>query len=85
MYIANFFLGLIVVALGATGIRFNHQIVNAFGRNNIFERKLGPGSTYAVYQLFAILVIIFGFLMMTSFHDNLLSWMFSPVTNIFQR
>lgn len=83
MFIANFMIGLIIIVLGVAGLRFNYQLVKTFGRNNVFERKLGSGSTYPVFQLFAILVIFAGFLTMFSLHDNILDFIFAPIINVF--
>ena len=85
MFITNFFLGLIVVAFGAAGIKYNGPIVHMFGQNNWFERKFGQGTTFLVYQFLAILVIAFGFLMMISYHDNVMSILLSPLTELFAK
>ncbi len=59
--------------------------MHMFGQNNIFERKIGQGSTFLVFQLLAILVILFGFTVMISLHDELLSFLFAPITGLFSR
>lgn len=84
MLIANFITGLLIISLGVLGLRFNFKIVNNFGRNNIFERKLGSGSTYMVFQLGAIAVVVAGLLTMFSLHDNILNFIFSPLIDTFR-
>lgn len=85
MFVVNFFFGMFIVAIGAAGIKYNGPIVHMFGQNNWFERKIGRGTTFLVYQLLAILVIIFGFLMMFSYHDNVMSILLSPLTELFSK
>ena len=85
MFIINFIFGIVVVGLGLAGIKYNGPIVHMFGQNNWFERKLGQGATFLIYQFLAILVILFGFLMMFSFHDDVLDIIFSPLRDLFQR
>lgn len=82
MFIVNFVFGLIIVAAGAAGIKYNGPIVHMFGTNNIFERKLGQGMTFVIFQLLAFLVILFGFLMMFSLHDDVLTVIFSPLRDL---
>ncbi len=84
MFILNFLFGLLLVTAGVVGLKINYQLVNMFGRNNIFERKLGPGMTYPVFQFLAILVILFGTLTMFSLHDNVLDFILSPFIDIFR-
>ncbi len=84
-FFLNFIFGILIVCIGAAGIKFNHKIVNTFGRNNWFERKLGPGTTYPLFQLLSILVIFFGFMMMISLHDNLLEFLLTPLTSLLDR
>lgn len=83
MFILNFIIGLVIVVAGVAAIRFNYQLVNAFGRNNIFERKLGPGSTYPAFLVGGVLVIIGGFLVMFSLHDTILDIVLGPLIDVF--
>jgi len=82
MFIINFIFGLVIIAIGAAGIKYNAPIVHMFGQNNWFERKLGQGMTFFVYQLLALLVIAFGFLMMASLHDNVLDFLLAPLNSL---
>ena len=83
MFIVNFILGLLIVAAGAAAVKFNGPIVHMFGRNNIFERKIGQGATFMVFNLLAILVILFGFLTMISLQDEVADIFLSPLQNVF--
>ena len=81
MLITNFIFGIFIIAVGVIILKMNYQFTNMFSKNNIIERKLGSGSSYGVAKLFALLVIFWGFLMMFSLHDNLISLIFSPITD----
>lgn len=83
MFVINFIFGLIILIIGVIILRMNFQFTNLFGRNNIFERKLGPGSSYLIAKLFALLVMFIGFLVMFSLHDNLLDFLLTPVIDTF--
>jgi tetrahydromethanopterin S-methyltransferase subunit C len=85
MIVANFFIGLVFVAIGVAMLHFNFQLTNSFSKNNVFERKLGAGSSYLVFQVVAILVVVWGTLQTFSLHDNLTSWALSPVRDFFDR
>lgn len=82
MFITNFIFGLLVVGIGVLLLKFNFQVSNMFSHNNVFERYLGSGMTYVVMQIAAVFVIIFGFLMAFSLHDNLLRWITSPLRDL---
>ena len=81
--VMNFIIGVIIVAVGALGVRYNQAIVEAFGQDNWFERRLGRGSTFPVFMTFAIIVVLFGFFTMVSLHDNILRIIFAPVILLF--
>src|SRR5690606_7425202 len=82
MFITNFIFGLLIVAIGVVMLKFNFQVSNMFSHNNVFERYMGSGATYFVMQVMSVLAVIFGLLMMFSLHDNLLSWLTSPLRNL---
>jgi hypothetical protein len=83
MFIANFFFGLIVMAIGVLMLKYNYQISNMFNVD-MFSRVLGSGGTFLIMQLVAILVLLFGFLLAFSLHDDILGWLFSPLDNLFR-
>lgn len=85
MFITNFIFGLLIAGVGVLLLKFNFQVSNMFSRNNVFEQYLGSGSTYFVMQVVSVLVVIFGLLMAFSLHDNLLSWVTSPLRGLFSR
>ena len=82
MFVTNAIFGIILIAIGVVGLKFNFQIVSAFGRNNIFEQYLGPGTTYPVFKLVALLVSIFGLFMTFSLHDNVINILFGPLIGL---
>lgn len=81
--VLNFIVGILIVTVGALGVRYNQQIVEAFGQANWFERKMGQGATFPVFMAFAFLIILFGFFTMVSLHDNILRIIFAPVIVLF--
>jgi len=83
MILGNIFLGFILIAIGVVMLKFNFQLTNTIGRNNVFERRLGSGSTYVVMQVAAMLTILWGFFLIFGLHDNVLGWLLSPLTNLF--
>ena len=83
MFVTNMIVGLLLCGVGAIALQMNYRLTNLFGRNNVFERKLGPGSTYFVFQVLAVGLTIFGALMTVSLHDNVLRLIFSPLSSIF--
>lgn len=82
MFITNFIFGLLIIGVGVLMLKFNFQVSNMFSHNNVFERYMGSGATYFVMQVVSVLAVIFGLLMMFSLHDNLISWLVSPLTNL---
>ena len=79
MFIANFFLGALLVVLGILGVRYNAQITHMFPKSMFLENRVGMGSTFWLFYLIAFLVIIFGFLMMFSLHDDVIGAIFGPI------
>lgn len=55
IFLVSFALGLIIV-------RYNKYVVDAAGKSQWAEQKLGPGGTYTAWKIFGIVIIIFGFL-----------------------
>ena len=85
MIITNILFGLILVGVGVVMVKYNFRLTNLFSRYNWFERHLGSGSTYFVMQALAFFVIIYGTMLMLGLSDNFLSWVTSPLRNLFQR
>lgn len=81
--LAHFFYGIIIIALGIVGLKFNYQIVNYTGRQNWIEDKLGGGSTFLAYKLFALLMVVIGLLLAVGLINPVLTSVFSPFKALF--
>jgi hypothetical protein len=79
----HFFAGILLTAVGVALLRFNFQIVGYTGRQDWIESKMGSGSTYFVYQVFAIIITLGGLIYAAGFGDNVLNWLFSPLKGVF--
>jgi hypothetical protein len=80
---ADLIYGLIMVALGVVALKYNYQIVGFTGRQDWIESKLGGGSTFLAYKLFALLLILFGLLTATGLIDPFLNTILGPLKNTF--
>ncbi len=83
MVLQHIFYGLILVALGVVTLRFNFQIVQNTTRLAWFEEHLGAGSTFLVYKIGSVGMVLFGILLMTGLSGAFLDWLFSPVRSLF--
>ncbi len=83
MIIQQIIFGLLAVALGVITLKYNFQIVNNTARLEFIESKLGSGTTYLVYKLLSILLVIGGVLYMTGLYHGALSWLLSPLVGLF--
>ena len=81
--IAHLIYGLIIVGLGVVGLKYNYQIVGFTGRQDWIESKLGGGSTYLAYKLFALLTVILGLLLATGLIDPVLNTLLGPLKGTF--
>lgn len=77
--------GTIVIAVGVVTLKYNFQIVNFGARLEWIESKLGSGTTYLVYKLLSITLILGGILYLTGYLDNLLNFLLQPVSNLFPK
>jgi uncharacterized membrane protein YphA (DoxX/SURF4 family) len=75
--------GLIAIVVGSVMLRYNYQLVNLTGRQDWVEDKLGSGSTYFVYKLVAVAIIIGGLLYVTGLGDPFFNWLLSPLRALF--
>ena len=75
--------GLIAITLGVLAIKYTFQLVGFTGRQEWIESKLGSGSTYLAYKIFAILLIAFGVIYMLGLGKPVGEFIFSPLTNLF--
>ena len=74
-------LGLIIVVVSVILVVKNYQVANTIPLP-FFENKLGPGSSYLMWKVFAILGVFIGFMVVFGFWDNVLSFVLSPITNM---
>lgn len=81
--IMRILLGLIAIAIGTLGLRYNFALSNTFPRLEFFERNLGAGSSYGVYKVMCLVLVIGGILYMTGFGPGIVSWLLSPLANLF--
>jgi hypothetical protein len=73
---------LIAITIGTLALKFNYVLVNSTFRLEWIESKLGPGSTYLVYKLAAIALVLGGILYLT-FGGAFFNWLFSPLRGFF--
>lgn len=65
-----------VVCLGL-GILFlvkTERVVFTVGHNSWAEKYLGPGGSYALWKIIAILTIIFGVMILWGKFDSIIDW-----------
>jgi len=73
------------MALAGVGfVKYTFQITNLTGRQDWLERYTGSGSTYGVYKLFGVFLVIVGILWATGFGGDVINFLFAPVYNIFR-
>ena len=75
--------GLMAVGVGILLLKFNFQVVGFTGRQDWIESKLGSGSTYFAYKIFALMVIFGGSLYATGLGTPFFTWFLSPLTSLF--
>ncbi|MBW4061446.1 hypothetical protein HJC99_02655 [Candidatus Saccharibacteria bacterium] len=81
---SHFFLGLFFVAVGTVLLKYNYSLVGYTGRQDWIERYAGYGSTYLIYQVFAIILTLAGLLLATGLGTPVLDWVLSPLRGVFQ-
>lgn len=82
--IQGLLIGLTMAGLGVLGVKYTFWLHNATGPQDWLERYTGSGSTYGIYKIFCTLLVIIGLLVATGFGDNVMSFFFSPLLNIFR-
>ena len=78
--LGQFLLGAILIAVGILLLKYNYQVTNNL-RISFAEQHMGSGGSYLLWKIIAVVVIIAGLTVMFGFHDNVLEWIFSPITN----
>jgi len=53
---------LILTAIAIFILKYTEPIVRMFGKNDIAEKYLGPGGTYSMWKIIAVILIVVGFL-----------------------
>ena len=72
-------LGLILIGVGILLLKNNYQIANNM-RIAFAERHMGSGGSYLLWKIIAVVVVFAGVTVMFGIHDNILAWIFSPLT-----
>lgn len=80
---AHILVGLGFVAAGAAMVKYTFQMVNITGTQDWIENITGTGSTYGVYKIFGVLLVVAGLMFATGLGNNLLDFLFSPLRHIF--
>lgn len=81
--ISRIFFGLLAIVIGTLGLRYNFAMTNTFPRLEFFERNLGAGSSYGIYKLLCLLLVVGGILFMTGFGPGVVNWLLSPLNALF--
>lgn len=74
--------GIFMIAAGVWILLNRYRVTNMFPRDNIFERKLGAGSTYPVVAVGALMLCILGFTSIFGLGDNFLLFITSPIRKL---
>jgi hypothetical protein len=80
---SNFFIGLGIFAAGVALVKYSYQLLRFSGEQEWIERYAGAGSTNGIYKIFGVILVIIGLLVATGFGNNVMSFFFSPLKNIF--
>ncbi len=83
MLIQRIIFSLIAIALGVVSLKYNYQLVNNTVRLDFIESKIGPGSTYLVYKILSVALVLGGLLYLTGFSPAVLDWLVAPIANAF--
>ncbi len=81
--ISRIFFGLLAVAIGIAGLKYNFALTNTFPRLEFFERNLGAGSSYGVYKILCLVLVLGGLLFIFGFGPGIVNWLLSPLTALF--
>lgn len=81
--IAHFIYGLIAVVIGTLALKYNYQLVGFTGSQDWIESKLGGGSTYLAYKIFALAIVVGGLLVATGLANPVLNNLLTPLKSSF--
>ncbi len=82
MVFQQIFYGIALIAIGILTLKYNFQIVNNTARLEWIESKLGAGSTFLVYKIVSVILVLAGILYMTGFGNTALGWLLSPLSSL---
>jgi hypothetical protein len=71
-------IGVGLVIAGVLFVRFTFRLANITGPQFWLERYTGSGSTYGIYKIFGVVLVILGLLVATGFGNDVLSYLLSP-------
>lgn len=74
------FLGALLIAAVVLLLKYNYQVTNNLPLS-FAERYIGSGGSYLLWKIIAVVVVIAGVTTLFGFHDNILNWALSPLTN----
>jgi hypothetical protein len=80
----NLLIGLAMVVFGVLAVKYTFWLRNTTGPQEWLERYTGSGSTYGMYKIFGVILILFGFMTATGLADPVMRWLLSPFLNIFK-
>ncbi len=76
----TFFIGLVMLAVGALITIKSDKVLEMFGRSEFFETKLGTaGGSRLGYKLLGITIALLGIMAMTGLIQGFMEWILSPL------
>lgn len=76
-------IGVVLVVLGVLTVKYTYPLVNMTGRQDWIENITGAGTTYGVFKLMGVALVLLGLLIATGFGNDVLNFIFSPLRKIF--
>jgi hypothetical protein len=72
-----------MVLAGVLLVRYTFKIVNMTGRQDWIEHFTGSGTTYGIYKILGVILVLLGFMVASGFGNDVLSWLLSPLHSTF--
>jgi hypothetical protein len=79
----GFLIGLTMIGLGILGVKYTFWLHNLTGPQTWLENYTGSGSTYGIYKIASVFVVIVGILWATGFGHDFMSFLLTPIINTF--